>query len=340
MDENLLFHGDNLQALKILIDRGFTKKIKCCYIDPPYNTCGGYLKSYNDHQQKDDYYSFMSERLKLLWQLLTKGGSIWISISDKEVHYLKVFCDKLFGKNNFISTVVWQKKLFPINHAKYLSCIQEYILVYVKDRSKAKAFNFLPIKTFTHYINHDNDKRGEWITTIADSYTNSKEKNFYPIKSPSGKVFYPREGRCWKYIQSTMEERIADNRIWWGKSGDAFPRIKTFLSEKREGVVAMTWWTSQDVGTTAEGCKESKVFNPDNPFPTAKPERLIKKILFLATNEGDLVIDVFGGSGTTPAVAQKMQRRWICAEETESVNTHIIPRLRMIDEDCFRLERL
>lgn len=324
--ENMLIHGDNLLALKAL-ERNYAGKVKCIYIDPPYNT-GSAFEHYDDNMEHSTWLTLMKPRLELLRKLLADDGSIWISIDADESHYLKVLCDEIFGRRNFIDEVVWQRAYAPVNLKKTLSRSHDIILVYAKNMDSTFTLNKLPRSTEANarYKNPDNDPRGVWQSSDI-SVGPAVESNIYEITTPSGRKVMPPKGRSWVLNKERFAEFVADNRIWFGEDGNNTPRIKRFLSEVKDGVVAMTLWTRDEVGDSQEGKREIKALHFDSIFDTPKQERLIQRILTLATNEGDLVLDSFLGSGTTAAVAQKMNRRYIGIEMGDHAYTHCKVRL-------------
>jgi adenine-specific DNA-methyltransferase len=330
--DNRLIFGDNLLALKAL-EQEFAGKVKCVFIDPPYNT-GSAFTHYDDGIEHSIWLSLMRDRLELIRRLLSDDGSLWITIDDNEAHYLKVLCDEIFGRQNFVTTVVWQKLFTVKNSAKYLSDMHEYVLIYSKMKESWER-RLLPRtqELDDSYSNPDNDARGPW-TTNAVQARNFYSQGTYEIKSPSGRVFTPPSGTFWRVSKKNFEELDRDHRVWWGKDGDAIPRIKKFLSEAKQGVVPATLWLHNDVGTNAEAKIEIRNLCADVPetelFMTPKPEKLIRRILEIASSRGDLVLDSFAGSGTTGAVAHKMGRRWIMVELGEHCHTHIIPRLKKV----------
>ncbi|MFZ1769040.1 MAG: site-specific DNA-methyltransferase [Caldilinea sp.] len=332
MFDNRLIFGDNLLALKAL-EQEFTGKIKCVYIDPPYNT-GSAFEHYDDGIEHSLWLTLMRDRMEHIRRLLSEEGSVWVSLDDNENHYFKVLMDEVFGRQNFIATIIWQKLFTVKNSARHFSDMHDYVVVYAKDASKWQR-NLLPRtdKLDSTYLNPDNDPRGPW-TTNAVQARNYYSLGTYEIRSPSGKSFYPPKGTYWRVSQSTFEELNADKRVWWGKDGDSIPRIKKFLSEAKQGVVPATLWFHTDCGTNAEAKTEVRALFSDmseiDMFITPKPERLLKRILEVASNPGDWVLDSFAGSGTTGAVAHKMGRRWIMVELGEHCHTHIIPRLRKV----------
>lgn len=326
--ENMLIYGDNLLALKAL-EQDFAGKIKCIYIDPPYNT-GGAFEHYDDSLEHSIWLSLIKPRIELLRSLLSKDGSIWISIDDDECHYLKVLCDEVFGRFNFVTSCLWQKIHSIKNDAKHLSVNHDYILVY------SKNIEFLNLNLLSRteemdarYQNPDNDPRGPWQS--GDLVANEERTNGnYVVKGPTGKNFNVPKGKHWVYAQDNLEQMITENRIWFGIRGDSFPRKKRFLSEVQQGRKGDTWWTSDEVGHNQEAKREARVFNDIDIFGTPKPERLVERILQIATNSGDWVLDSFLGSGTTSAVAHKMKRKWIGIELGEHCHTHCLPRLQKV----------
>ncbi|MEK7288309.1 MAG: site-specific DNA-methyltransferase [Elusimicrobiota bacterium] len=329
--DNRLIFGDNLLALKAL-EQEFTGKIKCVYIDPPYNT-GSAFTHYDDGLEHSIWLTLMRDRLELLRSLLSEDGSIWITIDENESHYLKVLCDEVFGRTNFLSNVVWQKRTSPDNRLR-LGDAHDSILVYSKNKIiGVTALNQLSIgeERTKDFKNPDNDPRGPWASTDFTGMTGHATPNqFYTITAPIGHRYPPPKGRCWAIAENTFKKLLADNRVWFGKNGTSRPRLKRFLKEM-VGQNAWTWWTNEEVGHNQEAKKEILVlFGPDSLFDTPKPERLLRRIIHIATNPGDLVLDSFAGSGTTGAVAHKMGRRWIMVELGEHCHTHIIPRLKKV----------
>ena len=326
--ENMLIYGDNLLALKAL-EQDFAGKIKCIYIDPPYNT-GNVFEHYDDGLEHSLWLSLMKPHLELLRALLSDNGSLWISIDDDESHYLKVLCDEIFGRRNFVANVIWEKKYSPQNDAKWLSDSHDHIIVYAKSK-KIWRPNLLPRtkEMNKRYKNPDNDPRGPWKPADFSVKTYNANSD-YPITLPSGRIVNPPESRCWVTSKGKFEKLIIDNRIWFGKTGNNVPSLKKFLSEVKDGSVSKTIWYRTEVGDNQEAKKETKDINDVEVFATPKPERLIQRILTLASNEGDFILDSFLGSGTTAAVAHKMGRKWIGVELGEHCHTHCLPRLQKV----------
>ena len=323
--ENMLIHGDNLLALKAL-EPQFAGKVKCIYIDPPYNT-GSAFEHYDDNLEHSQWLNLMRPRLELLRTLLAEDGSLWISLDDTEQAYCKILCDEIFGRINFVCNVIWQKKFSPSNDAKWFSDNHDFILVYAKNKESWQP-NLLPRseEMNSRYKNPDNDPRGPWTSGDCSVKTYSASSD-YPITTPSGRIVNPPAGYCWRFSKDTFSKMVEENRIWFGENGNNVPRVKRFLSEVKSGMTPLTIWPFQEVGHNQDAKKEVKAFNSTSVFDTPKPERLIERVLTLGSNPGDLVLDSFLGSGTTAAVAQKMGRRWIGIEMGDHAYTHCKVRL-------------
>ncbi|NLT52256.1 MAG: site-specific DNA-methyltransferase [Ignavibacteria bacterium] len=328
--ENMLVYGDNLLALKAL-EQDFAGKIKCIYIDPPYNT-GNAFDHYDDNLEHSIWLNLIKPRIEILRNLLSEDGSLWISIDDDESHYLKVLCDEIFGRSNYINTIIWHKKHTRSNDAKWLSDNHDFILSYAKNKMNWKR-NLLPRSEDTNkgYSNVDNDPRGAWASGPCHAKT-PNIKDIYPIKTPSGRILEPPPGTSWRFSKEKFQELIDSNRIYFGANGNNVPRYKRFITEVQEGLVPLTIWFKDEVGDNQEAKKEVKQFNVSDIFATPKPERLIERVFQIATNKGDFVLDSFLGSGTTAAVAHKMGRKWIGIELGEHCHTHCIPRLQKVCE--------
>ena len=320
--DNRLIFGDNLLALKAL-EQEFTGKIKCVFIDPPYNT-GSAFQHYDDGLEHSIWLGLMRDRLEIIRSLLADDGSLWITIDDNEAHYLKVLCDEVFGRSNFVANIVWNHRK-SVQNDIVISLAHNHVLVFSKNKSNLKL-NRLGIDS-EKYENPDNDSRGAWYATPFDA-PNVRENLTYEIENPNtGEKYLPPQGRHWRTEESKYLKLLAENRIIFGKTGKSKPQQKRFLSEAEEkGSSVKTWW--DEVGTATEATKELQKLDFD--FDTPKPEKLLERILTLATNPNDLVLDSFAGSGTTGAVAHKMGRRWIMIELGEHCHTHIMPRLQKV----------
>ncbi len=326
---NMLIHGDNLDALKALLPF-YAGQVKCIYIDPPYNTRSAF-EHYDDNLEHSKWLAMMWPRLELLRDLLAEDGSIWVSIDDNEAHYLKVIMDEVFGRKNFIDTVIWRKNYSPKSSARHFSSDHDYILVFARNPDFFQP-NLMPRTERQNkaYKNPDNDPRGPWKTSDL-SARNPYSLGKYSITTPSGRIIKgPPGGNYWRVSEESFWKLNADNRIWWGRNGDSIPQIKRFLSEVKQGVTPQTIWSYEDVGHTQDSKKEILVLFKEDVFLTPKPERLLQRILHIATNPGDLVLDSFLGSGTTAAVAHKMGRRYIGIEMGEHAVSHCDPRLNKV----------
>ena len=321
--DNRLIFGDNLLALKAL-EQEFSGKVKCVFIDPPYNT-GSAFTHYDDGLEHSIWLGLMRDRLEIIKRLLAEDGSLWITIDDNEAHYLKVMCDEIFGRQNFVANIVWNHRK-SVQSDIVISLSHNHVLVFAKSKEKLNL-NRLQLVDSDKYSNPDNDPRGLWYPTPFDA-PNTRPNLTYEIENPNtGEKYLPPKGRCWRTTQTEYLKALADNRIVFGKTGKSKPQMKRFLSEAQEkGSSVKTWW--DDAGTATEATKELQKIDSD--FDTPKPEKLLEKILHIATNKGDLVLDSFAGSGTTGAVAHKMGRRWIMVELGDHIHTHIIPRLHKV----------
>jgi adenine-specific DNA-methyltransferase len=300
------------------------------FIDPPYNT-GNAFEHYDDGLEHSIWLSLMKNRIELIHSLLCKNGSLWITIDDAECHYLKIVCDEIFGRNNYVTSTIWQK-VFARKNKALISSSHDYILVYAKDIDSWTR-NLIPregdqLKAFK---NPDNDPRGKWqsVSYSVQSEDSEKRKAYrYEITLPNGKVVSPPPGRHWNGLPERTETLKIDNRLWFGPNGDRAPRAKVFLSEVQDGIVPDTWWKHEEYGNNQEAKKEMLNLFPDTePFPTPKPERLLSKIIQIASDEGDLVLDSFLGSGTSAAVAHKLKRHWIGIELGNHCYSHCKPRM-------------
>ncbi len=268
--------------------------------------------------------------------LLKNDGSIWISIDDKEMAYLKVEADKIFGRENFASTIIWRQRKTRENRAVF-SCNHEYVLVYAKNiKEFKKSRNLLPVgEDFvdSKYKNPDNDPRGPWQSVSASVQAgHAVASQFYTIISPSGVEHNPPKGRCWVYNQERMLREIAENNIWFGADGGNTPRIKKFLANAKIGLTPETLWSDDNFGTTDSAKKHLLSLFPEieNVFDTPKPEELIKQIIEIASNEGEYVLDCYAGSGTTMATAHKLNRNYIGIEIGDQIADLVIRRMNMV----------
>lgn len=344
--DNLLIQGDNLEALKSLLPL-YAGRVKCIFIDPPYNTRSAF-EHYDDNLEHSQWLSMMYPRLVLLRDLLAEDGSIWVTIDDNEAHYLKVIMDEVFGRDRFIADIAWKRRDGAPNDRK-IGSTYDHVLVFSKEgkggakKTRAEeSFNLMARteKADSQYRLYEEpfgfDERGPFRK--VDSTGNAKGGRFvesliYPVTNPfTGETVFPRKGRCWVYKREDMEAMIADRRFYWGKDGKAgTPMRKLFKSEAKAGMTAPTIW--DDVGLNQHAAREIELlFGEKAAFETPKPEGLMKRIIEVATNPNDLVLDSFLGSGTTAAVAHKMGRRWIGIEMGEHARTHCLPRLKKVVE--------
>jgi adenine-specific DNA-methyltransferase len=327
--DNRLIFGDNLLALKAL-EQEFAGKVKCVFIDPPYNT-GSAFEHYDDGVEHSIWLSLIRDRLEILRTLLSEDGSIWITIDDNEAHYLKIVCDEIFGRSNFVASMIWQKR-YSRENREAIGDAHDYVIVYARSAERFKAVrNLVPMtpEQAKVYKNPNHHPRGRWrgIPMTAQGY---RPNQMYKIVAPGGAVHTPPEGRCWSTIEPEFLKLKEAGRIYFGKDNNSQPNIIRFLDEV-EGLVPWTWWPHEEVGHTDEAKKEMHgIFGKVEAFITPKPERLLYRVIHIASNAGDLVLDSFAGSGTTGAVAHKMGRRWIMVELGEHANTHIIPRLKKV----------
>ncbi|OWP57562.1 MAG: site-specific DNA-methyltransferase [Thermoplasmatales archaeon B_DKE] len=331
-EKNFLILGDNLLVTKLL-QRSLLGKVKCIYLDPPYNNQEDY-RHFNDCLNHDEWLEFITERLKILKPLLSDDGSIWISIDDREAHYLKVAADSVFGRENFITTIIWQQRTTRENRRSF-SVNHEYLLVYAKDPRIFKTRRNLLTPSpeyYSRYKNPDSDHRGPWQSVSATAQDGHATKSqYYALKAPNGKIHYPPKGRVWVYTQEKMNSEIEAGRIWFGKSGCGVPRIKKYLSQSSLGLTPDTLWLASEVGTSDKAKKQLLKLFPDTPlFDTPKPEDLISRIIQIATDVGELVLDPFLGSGTTAAVAHKMRRNYIGIELNPNLIKLTSDRLKLV----------
>lgn len=361
--KNLMIEGDNLEVLKLL-QKSYTGKVKLIYIDPPYNTGKDFvypdnfqdnMKNYLEitGQTEDgarlstntetsgryhtDWLNMIYPRLKLARNLLKEDGVIFISIDDAEVDNLKKVCSEIFGEENFVANIVWQKKYSPQNDATYFSDMHDHILVYAKQRKNSKNdsngwnIDFLPRSDEQNaaYKNPDNDPRGVWKSVDLSVKTYSKA-NDYSITTPSGRIVTPPASRCWQVSEKRFAELCKENKIWFGENGNNVPSIKRFLTEVQDGVVPTTWWSYKECGHNQEAKQELKKLMEGESvfFDTPKPLRLLDRILHLATtnDKNSIILDFFAGSGTTAHatlnknIADSGSRRYIAVQLPEKID--------------------
>lgn len=327
-DDNLIMKGNNLLALHTLKDK-YAGKVKLIYIDPPYNT-GNDGFNYNDKFTHASWLTFMKNRLEIALELLTYDGSLWINIDDGEVHYLKVLCDQIFKRENFIANIVWQKKYTISNDARYFSDNHDHILVYARDKQNINI-NGLPRSEAmnSRYKNVDDDPNGPWMTQPLHAKSGT-ERNFIHTFS-NGITWSPPRGTFPRYTKEKLKELDDKGGIWFGKDGTAVPRAKKYLANMGD-VTPGTFWQHQDFGNNDQANKEVRALIDDREFATPKPEKLLQQLMTIGSNEKDLILDFFMGSSTTQAVAHKMNRRYIGIEQMDYINTVSIPRLQKVIE--------
>lgn len=337
---NMLIQGDNLDALMALLPY-YAGRVKCIYIDPPYNTRSAF-EHYDDNLQHAEWLAMIYPRLELLRELLSEDGSIWVSIDDNEGHYLKVIMDEIFGRSNFLANVIWQKAYGPRSNAYLISDSHDHIIVFGKnfERQEFGLLDRSDEQTAKYRISSD-DPRGAWkpenssISLLSGQRGKQFAKtgvseNVFEIIGPNGEVHLPPKNRCWAFSEKRYLELLNDGRISFGEGGKGRPSIKRFLNEISPGVKPQTVWLHDEVGHNQDASREIRSLFPEHPFATPKPEKLLNRILRLASKPGDIVLDSFLGSGTTAAVAHKMGRRYIGIEMGEHAETHCAPRLRKV----------
>ena len=325
---NALLIGDGFDALAGL-DKAcdiLADKIRLVYIDPPFSTSAD-VQCYNDTMDRAMWLGMLRDRLVALQPHLADDASIWVHLDDSEVHRARFVMDEVFGEGAFVASVIWQKKDTRDSRAAF-SNNHDTILVYAPSGPrKWKVSRNLLVKDTAHLENKDNDPRGPWSDApfTAPGYRAAQQ---YSIKTPSGKVLRPPRGRSWYATEPTYFNLLADDRIWFPKNGSGSPRIKLF-SEQLRGLVPFTVWGTSETGTNDSAKRHLMALFPDKPvFDTPKPEELLERIIHIASRPGELVVDLFGGSGTTAAVAHKMRRRWLLVERSvQTVSDFTLPRL-------------
>lgn len=327
---NMLIHGDNLLALKAL-ESEYAGKIKCIYIDPPYNT-GSAFTHYDDNIEHSIWLSLMRDRLVLLHNLLSEDGSIWITLDDNEVYYCKVLMDELFGRSNFVGSVIWEKADSPKMDPKYFSTRHDIILVYAKCLDKLTINREKSDEIPEHYNKIDENGRRYYLKPMRVMGGNVSESLFYPMIAPDGTEVLPISSKgqrtCWRWSKKKTEEE--SDRIEWVNGKNGWSLYFRIYADSSRGTPVQTIWTHQEAGSNRTSKAEINNLFGTNTFDTPKPEKLIQKVINAATQEGDIVLDSFLGSGTTSAVAHKMGRKHIGIEMGEHAYTHCAPRLKMV----------
>jgi adenine-specific DNA-methyltransferase len=335
--DNLLIRGDALNALRSLarlpeFASEYLGKVKLAYLDPPFNTQQSFLH-YDDALEHSVWLTMMRDRLLQIRELLSPGGSVWVHLDDEEMAHCRIAMSEIFGADNFLGTVIWQRRYDPRNTARHISGDHDYLLVFAKDASTCE-FNKMPrTEAMTaSYTNPDGDPRGPWRRGDLAA-RNPYSLGRYSITTPSGRVIEgPPSGSYWRVSDKKLAELDADGRIYWGPNGESRPYIKRFLTEVSEGRVLSSVWSPEEVGFVRNGKEEvRRLVDGGEPFATPKPERLMHRIVAVATNVGDIVLDPFVGSGTTAAVAHKIARRWVGIErEGDTIQQFAQPRLRKV----------
>ncbi len=326
---NKIIHGDNLEALKSLLPE-YEGKVDVVYIDPPYNT-GKEKWLYTDNinhpkiekwldkvvgiegedlSRHDKWLCMMYPRVKLLHKLLKEDGIFYCSIDDYEHGNLKPMLDEIFGPQNFLNNVIWQRAYSPVNTKKRFSQNHDFIVCYAKNKKSVKLLLPRTEDANDRYDNPDNDIRGVWKSSDLSVAPVINEK-LYSITTPSGRIVVPPQGRCWVLTKDRFQEFLKDNRIWFGENGDATPSVKKFLTEVKDGMTPMTVWPYSEVGHTQDAKKEIKELFPNSklPFETPKPTTLMEKILSLKNNPNAIVLDSFAGTASTGHAVLKLNKK-------------------------------
>ena len=342
-DDNLLILGESGDVLEALtrvpeLAEKYVGKVKLIYIDPPFNTAQTFA-SYEDNLEHSIWLTMMRDRLLHMKKLLSADGSIWVHLDDVEVHRMRLLLDEVFSPGSFVTTIAWEKAQGARNDTD-ISSAQDLILVYKKSPTIdfKSVRNLLPRSAaqIERYQNPDNDPRGPWRQGDNGTAKSGSEDYRFQIKLPSGREVVPPPGSYWRFSAASFQAARKEGRIWFGANGDSLPVIKRYLNEVQGGVVPRTWWPASEVGSNQEAKRDHlrRLFPDSEPFSTPKPERLLERIIHIGSNPGDIVLDVFGGSGTTAAVAQKMGRRWVTCELLESTfTTFTRPRLEKVIND-------
>lgn len=339
--DNLLITGDAMHVLDALAKipeyaARYLGKVKLVYIDPPFNT-GQAFTNYDDNIEHSIWLTMLRDRLQQIQPLLAPDASVWVHLDDSEVHRCRVVLDEELGADKFVATVVWEKSPGSKGDTD-IADNHDYIMVYAMSGKAWKSVrNTIPrsAKQQGRYANPDEDPRGPWRQGADGTAKSGNEDLRFAVTTPSGRVVRPPSGNYWRFSEKTLERARAEGRVWFGRTGNALPVIKTYLAEIADGVVPGTWWPSREVGSNQEARRDHlrKLFPDVEPFSTPKPERLLHRIVHIASDPGDIVLDCFAGSGTTAAVAHKMGRRWITSELLgATVETFTKPRLRKVAE--------
>lgn len=326
----LIVNEDNDSAMAWLNGAGYRGKVRCVYIDPPYGT-GNRFAHYNDNSKSDEWCLQMERHLSLLKDCLSDDGSIWVSIDDNRMPVLRLMMDKVFGINNLLAVNVWHRT-YAVDNRQANSVNHEYVVAYAMDRDKYKLLaNRIALSEKQALVYNKTDERGRWRGTSFTAPSGCVRKNqYYKIVSPSGKEFFPSEGLYWRCIESTYLKLMESGLVDFGKNGDSAPSKKMYLHENK-GTPMTSWWDYTVCGHTHMAKSEMKdLFGDSSVFDTPKPEKLIKHILDVATNPGDIVLDSFAGSGTTGAVAMKMGRKFIMIERGEHCESLAVERMKKV----------
>jgi len=309
--------------------REYVGKVKLAYLDPPFNTQQSFLE-YDDALEHSVWLTMMRDRVIQIRELLSQDGSVWVHLDDSEVHRARCMLDEVFGPENFVATVIWEKADSPRNSARQFSTDHDYIVIYSREPDWSPQRLARTDAANSIYSNPDDDPRGPWLP--GDPYANKPySKGLYEIGGPTGRTFSPPPGRYWRVSEERLRELDADGRVWWGPKGAARPSIKRYVTEVAD-LVPRTLWTRDEVGSNRKSKNEIRTLFPGAPsFATPKPEALMHRILQIGTAPGDIIIDCFVGSGTTAAVAQKMNRRWLAIErEASTIETYALPRISQV----------
>jgi len=333
--DNMLIHGDNLLALKAL-EQEYAGKVKCIYIDPPYNT-GNAFEHYDDGLEHSIWLGLMRERLALLWKLLSDDGSIWISLDDNEAHYCRVLGDEVFGRQNFIADVAWEKSDSPRMDAKLFSTRYDHTLVFAKDIERVQIKQVAVTEIPEHYNKVDETGRRYYLKPLrAMGRQDGREDRpalYYPMIAPDKTKVYPirtdgSDGR-WRWSKDKVEKDYAE--IEWVKSRNGWSPYYKIFADSNATRPPETFWTFSFAGSNRNSkAEQAALFGIDHAFATPKPELLLQRIIEIASDPGDVILDSFLGSGTTAAVAHKMGRRWIGVELGDHCYTHCIPRMKKV----------